>query len=482
MNPWQGTRPPRKWQRECLPIAIDAARSGDAAVISAVTGAGKSTLIAELCAMALPMTQERGHRVVVSTPTQSLVSQLSETIAARVGWVNVGQFYGKRKQPERAIVVTCTPSVGNLGEAIKGTRASLLVCDEAHKTEGGAIKAAIKALRPAARLGFSATPYRADEGETLELWDRVAYQYTLADAWRDGVLVPFEPVHWEGKGTANTDQVCLDMARTMTGPGVFSAMTIPDAEGYAQWLTGHGFASVAVHSKLKPARIRETIQRLQRGELRAVVHVSMLSEGVDLPWLRWICLRRPVGSRVRFVQEVGRVLRVMPEADQWGPKSLAYVLDPHALFMEHGITNPAALGEPAPKPPKGPTLIGRLPGEPKGLKPATRVDAASAWARRLLLVMQAGGMAAETPSQHVDGQWRQKRASEKSVAALGRMKWACKYLPPGARKSGQWMCTNAHALRGGAVSDLLGVLLALADEGHRYFAWPTSVAIPALEF
>ena len=161
---------------------------------------------------------------------------------------------------------------------------------------------------------------------------------------------------------------------------------------------------------------------------------------------------------------------------------MAYVLDPHALFMEHGISNPAALGEPAPKPPKGPKLIGRLPGEPKGLKPATRVDTASAWARRLLLVMQAAGMADATPPKHADGQWRQKRASDKSVAALGRMRWACKYLPPTARKSGQWMCANGHALRGGAVSDLLGVLLALADDSHKYWTWPQGVEIPALEF
>ena len=182
------------------------------------------------------------------------------------------------------------------------------------------------------------------------------------------------------------------MARGMTGPGVFSALTIEDAEGYAEFLTQHGFKAAAVHSKMSKTVNARVLARLQAGELRAVVHVSMLSEGVDLPWLRWICLRRPVGSRVRFVQEVGRVLRTMPDGDRWGPKDTAYVLDPHALFLEHGISNPAALGEPAPKPPPGPKLIGRLPGEPKGLKGATRVDVASAWARRLLLVMQAGGL------------------------------------------------------------------------------------------
>ena len=36
---------------------------------------------------------------------------------------------------------------------------------------------------------------------------------------------------------------------------------------------------------------------------------SLLAEGVDLPWLEWLCLRRGAGSRVRLAQEVGRVVR-----------------------------------------------------------------------------------------------------------------------------------------------------------------------------
>ena len=134
LEPWQNTRPPRVWQRECLPIAIAAAMTGAATIVSAVTGAGKSTLIAELVSQALPHTQARGHRIVISTPTQSLVAQLSQTIADRIGWANVGQYYGSRKQPERTVIVTCTPSVASLGTALAKLgprmRVSLLIADD----------------------------------------------------------------------------------------------------------------------------------------------------------------------------------------------------------------------------------------------------------------------------------------------------------------------------------------------------------------
>jgi hypothetical protein len=63
----------------------------------------------------------------------------------------------------------------------------------------------------------------------------------------------------------------------------------------------------------------------------------MLQEGVDLPWLRWLCLRRPAASRVRFAQEVGRVLRAAPG------KAEAVIFDPHDLFASHALSYEAVL-------------------------------------------------------------------------------------------------------------------------------------------
>ena len=42
--PWK----PRRWQEKALPVAIQALKAGNRPVISAIMGAGKSVLIAEL--------------------------------------------------------------------------------------------------------------------------------------------------------------------------------------------------------------------------------------------------------------------------------------------------------------------------------------------------------------------------------------------------------------------------------------------------
>ena len=71
---WKGAaHPPRAWQRDALPLALEALEAGAAGLIHAVMGSGKSALIAEVCAQVqLP----KGGVLIVSTPTMALVEQL----------------------------------------------------------------------------------------------------------------------------------------------------------------------------------------------------------------------------------------------------------------------------------------------------------------------------------------------------------------------------------------------------------------------
>jgi superfamily II DNA or RNA helicase len=70
-----------------------------------------------------------------------------------------------------------------------------------------------------------------------------------------------------------------------------------------------------------------------------LVHVSLLTEGVNLPWVRCVALRVLQGSRVRFAQYVGRALR------RSRGKSKAVLLDPRGLMQTHRLTYEAALWE-----------------------------------------------------------------------------------------------------------------------------------------
>jgi hypothetical protein len=278
-------------------------------MVRAIMGAGKSVLIAELC-RALP-----DARILISTPTVKLVEQLAETVGA-------SKYYTHSKDIGRVTVV-CHDSLEAFADT--GTPVNLWIADEAHKTENESVLSAIERIDPPRRVGFSATPWRSSEREFISSFDRLIYDYGPTQAIRDKVVVPLQIEHYDGPET-DIDSACLALIRKAKGPGIANALNITDAENFAEFLTLRGVESIAIHSRLPRAEQSARIELLRTGAVRCVVHVNMLSEGVDLPWLKWLCARRPVGSRVRFAQEVGRILRAAPD------KTHATVYDIHDLF------------------------------------------------------------------------------------------------------------------------------------------------------
>lgn len=451
---------PRAWQAAALPVIIGALQDGRRGIVSAVMGAGKSVLQTALVSAALP---KLGDRVVVVTvPRQALVRQLAATMRGWLGADVVGVFYGKKKQPGRAVVVACNASLPKLWAALQaqGRRVALMVCDEAHGTQGAQLRATIPEMRPASLVGFTATPFRSVPSETIELFDAVIYRYTMADAQADGVLVPMRHERVEGAAAGDLDETCLAMMQEHArGPGIVSATSIDDAEQYAAWLTAHGFEALAIHSRHSEQERERRLSALQAGDVRALVHVSLLAEGVDFPWLRWLCLRRNVQARVRFLQEVGRVLRVDAEPDPaLGPKVEGVVLDPNLLLGRHGLITVEAIGKALEEAAEAEAEDGRKQGSNKQPTEAEAValDVLRAYLGDVRRGLELAGIV--KPSDLSGGGWRLAEASERQIEALKRAAKLTRHVPAEHRGALRQLVAVPYALTRGDVSDLLDVL------------------------
>lgn len=338
----------RAWQEAALPVVIGELKARKRPIVAAIMGAGKSVLIAALIQRSR---EQEGRGVIVLAPRTSLVEQLAGTFGNVLGAVNVGQWWEAEKQADRRVTVSTYQSLPTLVEAWRklGRTCALLVCDEAHRTEAAVILEAVGSLetlapgRWLARIGVTATPFRSDEKEALSLWDSVAFRYSYKDAVRDRVLVPYRVINWEGGGDPeDVDRICADMLIAADRwPALVNAKTIVDAEEYAVYLGKRGIPAMAIHSQLNRKEQASRIYALRSGAIKVIVHVSMLSEGSDFPWLRTLVLRRSVGAIVRFVQEVGRVLRIDPNNPE---KVDGLILDPFDLMGEIGMKHPEALG------------------------------------------------------------------------------------------------------------------------------------------
>jgi len=462
--PWQGaSRTPRKWQADALPIVVDAMRRRVRGLVSATPGSGKSVLAAEIAWLAL---LKLGTRVIVfSAPRLMLVDQLAGTIGERVGHDTVGVFHGKRKEAHRQIVVCSNASLPalSLELAERGRRVALLVVDEAHSSEADTLRETIPTLNAICVLGFTGTPFRSAPEQTISLFTEILYRYTMQEAISDGVLVPHRVERFRGTDPGTLDEVCLDLMREHTaGPGIFSARGIEDAEEFAAWLTEQGEPSEAIHSKHSKAERDIKLAKLRAGELRTLVHVSLLAEGVDFPWLRWIGMRRNVDASVRTIQESMRVLRALLDAmdiERFGPKVDGVILDPHLIFGRRGWETSEAIGQALEE------AAEAEEAEPTAVRGEREIKEQEAVALDLLLVYLGDARRELLDSSIVDpravpdGGWMLAPVSQGQVDALKKASKLTRHIPHEEHRDAMKALVKVPwALTKGQASDLLDVL------------------------
>ncbi len=480
---------PRRCQLECLPILIDhfSKPNPDRAIVRKIMGSGKSVTMAQFAACCEVGDHET---IVVSTSSINLVEQLSATFRERLESdfmcdQRVGTYYTHSKEIHTPIIITCLPSLQTLSDLLQknGKRCALWIADEFHKCEVKSIKTAYETLMPGRVCAFTATPFRTNEKQSLTLVDRKIYDYGPAEALRDKVVVPWRIVPWEG-GEADRDSACIQMTHDAVGPGMYDADSISDAEVFAQKLKDIGHNVEAVHSKLPPDEHRKRMQGIKSGSLRALVHVSQLVEGSDIPNLRWICLRRSISSRVRFVQQVGRALRAHPGKEE------AVIYDPHGLFDVFRLTYEEVIGgvglDESEEEDEGKQMEKQLHQEVFEMmrhivqanagKAPLSVTPLAGYLRELVNAFDVCGL---IDRKIASRDWRSSAVSKPQATSIEKMVWATgrKCVPSIHKKALEILCGKsdeqnkqkyAAVMNRGIASDLLSILHSLADKK----SWP----------
>ena len=100
-------------------------------------------------------------------------------------------------------------------------------------------------------------------------------------------------------------------------------VNIPDTTGYCtpeeygakikylvELYQEHGIKAVAIDSKTPAAERQADIEAFKNGDIQVLVNVDIFSEGFDCPDVEFVQLARPTLSLAKYLQMVGRGLRV----------------------------------------------------------------------------------------------------------------------------------------------------------------------------
>jgi superfamily II DNA or RNA helicase/diadenosine tetraphosphate (Ap4A) HIT family hydrolase/SOS-response transcriptional repressor LexA len=333
---------PRPWQQQALQQLRGLRERGyQRALVAVATGMGK-TWLAALDVLQVGQMLGRRPRVLVVAHRAQILAQAEAALAAVLDAqyppATSGWFVGAQQDLDCELVVA---SVQKLSRPQHLTRLESLsfdyaIIDEVHHAQAPTWRRVLASLQARFVLGLTATPERTDGVDVASLFDdHLAWQAGIGDGIAEESLVPF---HYLGlRDTVNFEQIPwrngrfdpveleAAVARSERMERLWTAwQQHPAARTIVfccsrrhavfvrDWLLARGETAAAVFSGGGSDPIGQSLQALRDGRLRVLCAVDLFNEGLDLPAVDRVVMLRPTESKVVFLQQLGRGLRVSP--------------------------------------------------------------------------------------------------------------------------------------------------------------------------
>jgi DNA repair protein RadD len=354
----------RPYQRAAIDCLWNHLRAySDNPCIELPTGAGKSPTMAAVIHEAL--TSWPGTRIIVLAHVRELVQQNAEKLIRYWPAAPLGIYSASLGKRDRFAPVLFASIQSVYSRAMELGRFDLVLVDEAHripiKGEGMYRRFLDDARRanPDLRVvGFTATPYRLGAGPVCGpdyILNRICYRANVRELIDAGYLcrlvskggiarADLSEVHVRGgEYVASELEEAVNRADLVSAAvdeivrycadrraWILFCASVKHATAVSAALEARGIEAPVVEGNTSSYERAEIIRRYQRGELRALCNVNVLSEGFDAPHVDAVILLRPTKSAGLYYQQVGRGLRIDPR------KQDCLVLDFAGNILEHG--------------------------------------------------------------------------------------------------------------------------------------------------
>ena len=216
----------------------------------------------------------------------------------------------------------------------------MIVIDEAHHTLAKTYKEMWERFPKAKFLGLTATPCRLNGKGFTDLFDVLVQSWAVPEFISKGRLATYDFVSIKSDGVtqrlidslqkrgADGDyqnkemDMLLNKKPSIERPyrsleeygkdrkGIVYAINISHAQKITKLYQEHGVKAIAIDSKTPAAERQQDIEAFKKGDIQVLVNVDIFSEGFDCPDVEFVQLARPTLSLAKYLQMVGRGLRV----------------------------------------------------------------------------------------------------------------------------------------------------------------------------
>ena len=216
----------------------------------------------------------------------------------------------------------------------------LIVIDEAHHALAKTYKEMWERFPKAKFLGLTATPCRLNGKGFTDLFDVLVQSWGVPEFISKGRLATYDFVSIKSDGVtqrlidslqkrgADGDYQNKEMDMLLNKKpsierlyrsleefgkdrkGIVYAINISHAQKITKLYQEHGVKAIAIDSKTPATERRQDIEAFKKGDIQVLVNVDIFSEGFDCPDVEFVQLARPTLSLAKYLQMVGRGLRV----------------------------------------------------------------------------------------------------------------------------------------------------------------------------
>ena len=216
----------------------------------------------------------------------------------------------------------------------------IIVIDEAHHALAKTYKAMWERFPNAKFLGLTATPCRLNGKGFTDLFDILVQSWSVPEFISKGRLATYDFVSIKSDGVtqrlidslqkrgADGDYQNKEMDMLLNKKpsierlyqsleefgkdrkGIVYAINISHAQKITKLYQEHGVKAIAIDSKTPATERQQDIEAFKKGDIQVLVNVDIFSEGFDCPDVEFVQLARPTLSLAKYLQMVGRGLRV----------------------------------------------------------------------------------------------------------------------------------------------------------------------------
>ncbi len=347
----------RNYQQEMIDRLEEAWKQYRSVMLQMPTGTGKTVLMAEVIRRKMAeVRRKKSDGILIVAHRRELLDQIRGTV----------KYFGIDMEKEHVVV----ESIQKLSRLMSDGRSkmeevpfspSLVIIDEAHHALAKTYRRLWDWWPEAKFLGMTATPCRLNNEGFLDLFQTLVQSHTIQEFIQKGWLSDFDYVTAEPDnpilkqvaglkkrgldGDYQTKEMALVMdceesienlyqayRKYVNGKkGIVYAIDRNHARHITEYYQRQGVNCCWIEAKTPTAERDRLVQEYRDGLIDVVVNVDIFSEGADFPEVEFIQLARPTLSLSKYLQQVGRGMRIAEGKDK------VVILDHVGMYQAFGL-------------------------------------------------------------------------------------------------------------------------------------------------